>query len=138
MELGLFSQAAHCFSTARRALIAVANEPAELASAAGALDPQVVAASIASIEAHQAAVLSRTGRSEAAETLFVGAADQLERCVQRLGETQESSLLVVQVMRARVLRLQAKHHEARGRVDEAAASREQATGLEAKYGFASA
>ena len=136
MELGLFSQAAYYFAAAHRALVAVYSQT-DFTRAGSALDPQVVAASIASIEAHQAAVLSRTGHQDAANELFDSADEKMEHCVHKLGQVQENSLLVVQVMRARVLRLHAKHQETAGNARGAAGLRERATRLETTHGFAS-
>lgn len=125
-----------------------ATEPFREGRAPDATDPRVLLGSIASVECHEACLLGQTGHPDAADELFSRAMVQLSKSSESLvasasesadalRTTGQGSLLAVQVMRARALRLEAKHHDRRGRAERAAEDRAEAMRLDAMYGFSS-
>jgi hypothetical protein len=122
-------------------------------------------ASVASIEANQAAVLSASGQGQRAETLFAAALERIRTSAVALEEEEaaqqgqqqgqggearaeeQSNLFMVQVMQARVLKLYAAHEEAtaphaahaeaQARQEHAKTLRAEALRLETTYGFCS-
>ena len=130
VELGCYDAAAPAFDAAHDAVVATNGDD----------DP-----SVASIEANQANVLSNTGQHTRADELFARAMRLMGESVAKLdgqplqpAQPEDTSLFMVQVMHARVLKLFADHEErVGGRAEHAAALYAEAKRLEETYGFLS-